>query len=57
MYNIIDDMSPTLVQTFGTCAFQKMARLCKSIFTSVYTDDGHCFVFNELNSHEMYTAE
>jgi hypothetical protein len=29
----------------------------QEIFASIFTDDGLCYAFNALNSHEMYTEE
>ncbi|XP_031632054.1 pickpocket protein 28-like [Contarinia nasturtii] len=55
IYDTIEELSPTFEETLLTCEWRSTTYPCKDLFASVFTEDGLCFTFNALNSHEMYT--
>lgn len=57
IYDTIEDIAPDFNKTFFRCTLHDRVRLCSEIFTSIFTQNGFCFEFNGLNSHEIYTEE
>ncbi|XP_055305980.1 pickpocket protein 28-like [Sitodiplosis mosellana] len=57
IYDIFSDMAPSLHHTLNHCTWQDKDRPCGEIFVPVLTENGLCFTFNSINSHEIYTAD
>lgn len=57
IYNVIEGMALSFDDVMYRCWWQNKIRNCSKYFLPVFTEDGFCFTFNALNSHEMYTNE
>lgn len=57
IYSIIEQMAPTLNDTLLGCMWQYSLGRCSDLFVPILTEEGVCFAFNALNSHEIYTTE
>lgn len=57
IYDIIREMAPSLNDTMLECMWQYDVDNCSELFRPILTDEGLCFTFNAINSHEMYTKE
>lgn len=57
IYETIKEVAPPFQRIFFLCRWQGTFRRCSGMFTPTFTQDGFCFTFNALNSHEMYTEE
>lgn len=53
----IQDMALSSLDTLAKCSFQQKAIDCAELFVPIFTDQGLCFAFNALNSHDIYTEE
>lgn len=57
IFDVMRDMAPVTGDVMVQCAWKYEQKSCKKLFVPVFTDDGFCFAFNALNSHEIYTEE
>lgn len=59
VYDIIQDISPNFNQSVDMCDFRGHYDddRCSEFFLPILTEEGVCFTFNALNSHEIYTEE
>ena len=59
IYHTIQDIAPSFEDSLAGCNWNGMGEFhsCSTRMTSILTDEGLCFAFNALNSHEMYTNE
>lgn len=57
IYETIKEIAPSIRRIFYLCRWKGTFRRCSTMFTPIFTQDGYCFAFNALNSHEMYTKE
>lgn len=56
MYEFIQLVAPSLEYSIVDCIWI-LDKNCVKYITPVLTDDGLCFTFNALNSHDIYTDE
>lgn len=54
IYSTIIDIAPDLDDTIDRCLWKYNVISC-SEFSAVFSEDGLCFTFNALNSHEIFT--
>lgn len=57
IYSVIKSIAPTLADTIFKCEFLHQSVPCSTLFAPILTEEGLCFAFNALNSHEVYTDE
>lgn len=58
IYDIIMDIAPTFNDTMVICKWNDYKRVpCSKFIVPMFTNEGICFAFNALNSHEIYTDE
>lgn len=55
MFNVIEDMAPSLNETLINCNWPYQGDSCDELFVPSVTEEGLCFVFNALNSVDVYT--
>lgn len=55
IYEIIEELAIPIRNITVSCEWREKKRVCSEFLQQYFTDDGLCFVFNALNSHEMYT--
>lgn len=62
IYDVIKDLAPNFNDTMGFCSSPlEIGEIkfysCSNHLTPVLTEDGLCYAFNGINSHEMFTDE
>lgn len=57
IYDVIRDMAPSFGNTIVDCLSPDKAFGCSDLFVPIFTQDGQCFSFNDLNSHQVFTDE
>ena len=59
LYDMIHDMPSHYVNYLTNCHWRDKTQSfsCYTRTTPILTDEGPCFTFNALNSHDMYTNE
>lgn len=55
IYDVIADIAPPHLETWFHCKWQEQYDPECSV--PVFTEEGLCFAFNGINSHEIYTDE
>lgn len=55
IYTTIQSMALSFNDTLSECEWQNQVTPCSKLFTRVMTEQGLCFAFNALNTHELYT--
>lgn len=57
IYDLIQDMAITSADLFSYSLWQSNYNQSVLSFTPLLTEEGICFAFNDLNSHEIYTNQ
>lgn len=57
IYAEINDMARSFDETFIECSSPNGNGDCLDSFIPIYSEEGLCFSFNALNSHEILTDE
>lgn len=57
IYNEIREMAPSFHDVVKDCEWQQQIVNCSDIFVPILTGEGLCFVFNALNSKDIFTDE
>lgn len=55
IYDIIQDMAPSIDGTLKKCRWKSVNVPCSDLFEPIFTSQGLCFSFNALNSEEIFT--
>lgn len=57
VFHMIEAMAPTLNDTIRACRWKGYGHedTCSDLFDPILTEEGLCFVFNNLNWNEVYT--
>lgn len=55
IYRMIQSMALSFSDTIKECEWQNKVTPCSELFAAVMTEQGLCFAFNALNTHELYT--
>lgn len=56
MYGIIQELAPTN-DTIDKCWWESKITDCWGLFKPVLTEEGVCYTYNSLNSHDIYTEQ
>lgn len=51
------DMSIKMENSMRDCEWRSERIACRNLFRPILTEDGFCFIFNSLNSRDIYTDE
>ena len=54
---ILFQMAPKFNDILIVCKFQNTLIDCSDVFAEVMTEEGLCFIFNDLNIENLYTNE
>lgn len=57
IFDIIQDKGHTFNYTMMACRWRNDVGRCEKFFKTILTEEGVCFTFNSLNSHDIYTEE
>lgn len=57
IYDVIRNIAPRRLDTWFFCQFQGQFIPYEDCTVSVLTEEGLCFTFNGINSHEIYSDE
>lgn len=57
IYDVVEDMALTLDDVVHKCWWQGKEIDCAKHLMPVFNEEGLCFTFNALNSHEVYRNE
>lgn len=57
IYSVLQEISLRIDTSMMACEWRQKPVDCNKIFTKIITEKGLCFIFNELNSRDMYTDE
>lgn len=55
LYDMVVYLAPTLKRTIRSGWRKDYYHNVTGLFAPVFTDEGYCFSFNTLNSHDIYT--
>lgn len=56
-FNVLNEIAPTYNDTMFFCKWRNEANFCNEYFRTTITEEGVCYTYNALNSHEIYTDE
>lgn len=57
LFDAIQDVAPTFNDTMFFCKWRNDYPACRDLFSPVWTEEGICYTFNDLNSKDIYTDE
>lgn len=57
IYDVIEDIAPTIDDIINKCEWQDERVPCDQIFSPVWTAAGICYGFNTLNSRNIFTEK
>lgn len=57
IYDIIQEIAPNLEDSMFACKWQDRFVPCSQLVVPILTENGLCFTFNAINSHEIYSDE
>lgn len=57
IYDDIKDIARPFDETLIECTSPYESGDCSELFVPIYTEEGLCFSFNALNSHQVFTDE
>lgn len=57
IYDTLEDIAPSLNYSMFKCSWFNQNVPCSTYFAPVLTENGLCFSFNTLNSHEVLSDE
>lgn len=57
IYSLIQEITPNFDDLIVHCVSDAFPGKCSDVVAPVLTDEGICFTFNGLNSHDIYTDQ